>query len=91
MGTWESIAKSLWLLMSWGTFRSGIEEWSRQSGQRRRPDRALEAEKPVSMRSATAWRSLAQPEGQWKPFQRDGLLQCIYGDTQRLRESAAAA
>ena len=40
MGTWESIAKSLWLLMSWGTFRSGIEEWSRQSGQRRRPDRA---------------------------------------------------
>ena len=34
---------------------------------------------------------LAQPEGQWKPSQRDGLLQCIYGDTQRLRESAAAA
>jgi pimeloyl-ACP methyl ester carboxylesterase len=34
---------------------------------------------------------LAQPEGQWKPFQRDGLLQWIYGDTQHLREVAATA
>lgn len=34
---------------------------------------------------------LAQPEGQWKPLQRDGLLQYIYGDRQRLRESAVAA
>ncbi|MGZ3339403.1 MAG: esterase/lipase family protein [Reyranella sp.] len=33
---------------------------------------------------------LAQPEGQWKTFQRDGLLQWIYGNTQRLRESAPA-
>ncbi len=31
---------------------------------------------------------LAQPEGQWQPFRRDGLLQWIYGDTQRLREAA---
>ena len=30
---------------------------------------------------------LAQPEGQWQPFRRDGLLQWIYGDTQRLREA----
>ena len=34
---------------------------------------------------------LAQPEGQWKPFRRDGLLQWIYGDAQRLRESAASS
>jgi len=33
---------------------------------------------------------LAQPEGQWKPFRRDGLLRWAYGDTQRLREAAAA-
>ncbi len=33
---------------------------------------------------------LAQPEGQWKPLQRDGLLQWIYGDTQQQREAAAA-
>jgi pimeloyl-ACP methyl ester carboxylesterase len=34
---------------------------------------------------------LAQPEGRWKPFRRDGLLQWIYGHTQRPRESAVAA
>jgi pimeloyl-ACP methyl ester carboxylesterase len=34
---------------------------------------------------------LAQPEGQWKPFQPTGLLQWVYGDSQRLRESAVAA
>jgi pimeloyl-ACP methyl ester carboxylesterase len=33
---------------------------------------------------------LGQPEGDWKPFRRDGLRQWIYGDTQRLREIAAA-
>ena len=33
---------------------------------------------------------LAQPEGQWQPFRRDGLLQWVYGDTERLRATAAA-
>ena len=33
---------------------------------------------------------LAQPEGQWEPFRREGLLRFVYGDTQRLWEAAAA-
>ena len=34
---------------------------------------------------------LAQPEGQWKPFQRNGLRQWIYGDSQFRRASTMAA
>ena len=34
---------------------------------------------------------LAQPEGHWRPFRRDGLRRWIYGDSRRLREGAAAA
>jgi pimeloyl-ACP methyl ester carboxylesterase len=34
---------------------------------------------------------LAQPEGRWKPFERDGLLRYVYGDARRLREGLAAA
>jgi hypothetical protein len=34
---------------------------------------------------------LAQCEGQWQPFQPNGLLQWVYGDAQRLRERAVAA
>ena len=34
---------------------------------------------------------LAQSEGHWQPFQRDGLRQWIYGDPQRLRDGAVAA
>jgi pimeloyl-ACP methyl ester carboxylesterase len=32
---------------------------------------------------------LAQPEGQWKPFQREGLLQWIYGDARSSSDSTA--
>jgi pimeloyl-ACP methyl ester carboxylesterase len=34
---------------------------------------------------------LAQPDGQWKPFERNGLRQWIYGDSRRQRASAMAA
>ena len=33
---------------------------------------------------------LAQPEGQWQRFRRDGVRRWIYGDTERLRAAAEA-
>ena len=33
---------------------------------------------------------LAQPEGQWQPFRRDGVRRWIYGDTERRRAAAEA-